>query len=367
MTIVARLPSAHAAQPATTPADTGATGSNHMFGRPRIVRSLAVSVVLAVVIAVVPILRIADVRAEDACTTTDEIKATTCRLVDGKAVEGSLPDADTSATYRVDALGQQGSLDLVLSAQGGSSYLGVLDWHGSLLAETTAGDSTSELHLHADLPLPGTYGVLVKGMPSAGSVSYRLGAKLAYPADPPKAFWPATLGSGESPLNGERQTLRTPRGGTPEGAVAVARSLGAPPEAVVDDFTLATDVQFDQIGGPVALSVRFRYEPEAGGGTGYVLEIDPYAGTATLESFDAGQRRPIASRVKLPLELSTDSPARLIVKANGPSISVSLDGQSVVVVSDERFARGLIVVGAVTWSDPVGVTFDHTQVTTPTK
>lgn len=339
-----------------------------MHGRPWTIRSLAVSIALAAVLAVVPMLRIADARAADACITADEIRATTCRLLDGTVVEGSLSDPDASATYRIDALGPRGSLDLVLAAQGGGSYLGVLDWHGTLLAETTAGDSAADLHLHADLPLPGTYGVLVKGMPSGGSVSgvsYRLETKLAYAADPPKAFWPAALASGDGPLTGERQLVRTPRGGTAEGGVAVARALGAPPDGMVDDFTLVSDVQFEQFGGPVALSVRFRYEPEAGGGTGYVLEIDPFAGTASLESFDSGQRRPIVNRAKLPVELSTDVPSRLIVSAHGPSISVSLDGQSVLDVSDERFARGLIAVGAVTWSDPVGVTFDHTQVTTP--
>jgi hypothetical protein len=322
---------------------------------------------LAVIVAAVPVLRTAaEAWAADACTTATEIRATTCRLLDGATIDGSLSDPDGGAIYRVDALGPQGALDLVLAAQGGGAYLGVLDWHGALIAETTAGDAASELRLHADLPLPGTYGVLVKGMPGAGSMTYRLGTKLAYATDSPKPFWPVAFVSGDGPLSGERQMLRTPRGGTPGGAVAVARSLGAPPDAVVDDFTLVSDVQFEQFGGPVAMSVRFRYEPEAGGGTGYVLVIDPFAGTASLESFDEGQRRPIVNRARLPVELSAETPARLLVKTSGPSIIVSLDGQTVLDVSDERFQRGLIVVGAVTWSDPVAVTFDHIQVTTPT-
>jgi hypothetical protein len=44
---------------------------------------------------------------------------------------------------------------------------------------------------------------------------------------------------------------------------------------------------------------------------------------------------------------------------------VSLDGQTVLEATDTRYPRGLIAVGTVTWSDPVAVTFDHIQVTTP--
>jgi hypothetical protein len=147
--------------------------------------------------------------------------------------------------------------------------------------------------------------------------------------------------------------------------VAVARALRSPPEGEVDDFTMVADVQFEQILGPSALTVRFRYEPEAGGGTGYLLSVDPFGGTATLDSFDEGQRKPIVGHAPLPVMPTPDGPNRLIVKAEGASIQVTLDGQPVLSATDERFPRGLIVVGAVTWSDPVAVTFDHIQVTAP--
>jgi hypothetical protein len=304
--------------------------------------------------------------AADACTTED-LRATTCRLTDGAAREGSLSDASATATYRVDALAPHGSLDLTLTSEGGSAYVAVLDWHGAPIAETVAGDSSPELHLHADLPLAGAYAVIVKGLPGGDTVTYRLSAKLASASDPPAALWPTTLATGDGPLTGERQMLRTPRGGSPEGGVAVARALRAPPEGVVDDFTMVTDVQFDQIVGPSALSIRFRYEPEAGGGTGYVLEIDPFAGTASLDSFDEGQRRPIANKVALPVVPGADGPSRLVLQATGPSITLSVDGQSALDITDDRFARGLIVVGVVTWTDPVAVTFDHIQVTGPAR
>jgi hypothetical protein len=147
--------------------------------------------------------------------------------------------------------------------------------------------------------------------------------------------------------------------------VAVARALRAPPEGEVGDFTLVADVQFEKIVGPSALTIRFRYEPEAGGGTGYVLSLDPFGGTATLDSFDEGQRKTIVNHVQMPVVPNEQRPSRLVLRAAGPTLNVTLDGQPVLEASDARYARGLIAVGVVTWSDPVAVTFDHIQVTVP--
>ena len=104
-----------------------------------------------------------------------------------------------------------------------------------------------------------------------------------------------------------------------------------------------------------------------GGGTGYVLEIDPFGGTASLDSFEEGQRRPIASKVTLPVVPDAVGARRLVLQAAGPSIKLSVDGETGLDVTDGRFSRGLIAVGVVTWSDPVAVTFDHIQLTGPTR
>ena len=149
--------------------------------------------------------------------------------------------------------------------------------------------------------------------------------------------------------------------------MAASRALGAPPEGVFADFTMVADVQFEQIVGPSALTVRFRYEPEAGGGTGYILSLDPFGGTATLDSFEEGQRQTIVGDAPLPVvPTSEGAESAGRSRPTGPAIRATLDGQT-----DPRSdgqldsRRGLIAVGAVTWSDPVAVTFDHIQVTTP--
>jgi hypothetical protein len=330
-------------------------------------RQLIVSVLLATFLATVPLdmVSLPTVVASDACSTGDDVRATTCRLVDGVPAEGTLGETSTQATYRLDVFAPDASLDLVLAGQDGSARAAVLNWRGETVGEAVLGEGAAETRLHATLALPGAYAVRVSSDAPAGNWPYRLTATVGYPGAAAQPVWPAALAANDGPVTGERQLLRTPRGGTPAGGVAVARALRAPPEGEVGDFTLVADVQFEQILGPSALTVRFRYEPEAGGGTGYVLSINPFGGTATLDSFDEGQRKPVVAHAQLPVELTGERARRLVLQANGPSIRVSLDGQAVLEATDARYPRGLIAVGTVTWSDPVAVTFDHLQVSVP--
>ena len=162
--------------------------------------------------------------------------------------------------------------------------------------------------------------------PSA-PVAFHLDATIDNAGTLPTVIWPATREADS--LASERQVIRTPRGGTPGGGVAIARALGAPPEAELSDFTLVSDVHFEQISGPSALTVRFRYAIEAGGGSGYLLTLDAFAGEAYLDTFDEGIRRPLAAHTRLPVELGDAAPRRLTLQAAGPDITAALDGQEI--------------------------------------
>ncbi len=304
------------------------------------------------------------VGAANACSTAADVRATTCRLLDGGAITGSLGESG-SATYRLDTLAPDANVVLTLAAQGGSTTVSLLNWRGEAVAEGLRADDAPDVSVQAQLSLPGAYAVRVSGDLPPSAPEFRLTTTMTYPSPARQALWPAALATPDQELTGERQVVRTPRGGSPTAGLAVARALGAPPDGEVGDFTLVSDVQFERLVGASAFTVRFRYQPEAGGGSGYVLAVDPIAGTATLDSFDEGQRRSIASQVPLPLMPMSDAPNRLVLQAEGPSIRITLDGLPVLDVSDDRYPRGLIAVGAVTWSDPVAVLFDHIQVTIP--
>jgi hypothetical protein len=305
------------------------------------------------------------VRAAESCTLDGALHGTTCRLIDGQPVAGTLRPGEPGATYRVDAYAADASLDVTLAASNGNVTLDVLDWRGASIGSASAGDGGAEARFSVVLPLPGAYRVQVGGEIPPEGQRYRLTTRLVYPGAAARPVWPAALQSPDLSLAEEHHLVRVPRGGTPNGGVAAGRILAAPPAGIFSDFTMVADVQFEQVVGPSALTVRFRYEPEAGGGTGYVLSIDPFANTATLDEFDEGQRRSIVGGVPLPVVPTPDSPNRLVLTAAGPVIRATIDGQPLLEVGEARFTRGLIAVGAVTWSDPMAVIFDHIQVTSP--
>ena len=336
-----------------------------MFGRYRAACKIVVSLLLAACLSTVPTYPVSQA-ASDACTTGDDVRATTCRLLDGsiESLRGRLDGPGAATTYRLNVLGPGATVNVMLSSEDDTVNASLVDWRGTVLGQTSPGTRAASKVLTAAVPLPGVYGVRVDGDVPDGGARYAVGASVAYPDTTWQPVWPLAL-AGDGPLTGERQILRTPRGGTPAGGVAVARALRAQPEGEVGDFTLVTDVQFERIVGPSALTIRFRYEPEAGGGTGYVLSIDPFGGTATLDSFDEGQRKSIVAHVPLPVVPNEQHPTRLVLQATGSGIRVSLDGQTVLEATDGRYPRGLIAVGVVTWSDPVAATFDHLQVTAP--
>lgn len=337
-----------------------------MRGHSRSTRHLTMSVVLAALLLTVPLDPTSrPTLAQDSCTPGDEVHASSCRLVDGVTVEGSLDSPGASATYRVDVLSPDATLDLVLAARGGSTRVSVLDWRGQALASAVRADSAPDTRLSVKLPLPGAYGVRVSGDPAPDSPGFQLTARLRPPAPPVHQFWPPPYLPGAGPLRDERQVVRTPRVGTPTTPSVHGRALGAPPDGMLTDFTFVSDVQFEQILGPSAFIVRFRYEPEAGGGSGYLLQVNPVAGTVSLDFFEEGQRHALVGDLPLPIAPSSESPNRLVLTAIGPSIRATLDGQTILETSDGRFSRGLIVVGVISWTDPVAVTFDRIQVTTP--
>lgn len=339
-----------------------------MRGPCRSARHLTIAIVLATLLVTISLARTGPLAlALDNCSVAPDVRATTCRLVDGVIGEGKLEESGSSATYRVDVLGPGATLTVTLSSENAALAATLLDWRGNALGQAKSGPGSSPEPTPITVSIPGVYGLRVDGdVPSSGS-TYKVSASISYSQAAGQPVWPPALASGDGPLGGERQVIRVPRGGTPAGGVAASRILGAPPAGIFADFTMVADVQFEKIVGPSALTVRFRYEPEAGGGTGYILSIDPFGGNATLDAFEEGQRRSIVSHIPIAVVPSADGMNRLILTAHGPAIRVALDGQTIIEAADDRFARGLIAVGAVTWSDPVAVTFDHIQVTTPSR
>jgi hypothetical protein len=243
----------------------------------------------------------------------------------------------------------------------------LLGWGARTLAEVAVTDG-GPVYLEAELREAGAYVVEVAAGADASETPYTLSLDLVYAGRVPLAVALA-LPTVESNAPGGaaegRYPLRTPRGGSPDAGLAVARGLRTSPETDLTDFALVADIRFDQADGPAAATVRFRYQPEAGGGTGYLLSVDPFSGEVSLSTFDEGQRRLLAPPRMHPLAKVERGSMRLAIRATGPDLSVSIDGQEILSLADDRYTSGQVALGVVTWSGPVTATFDNVLVTVP--
>jgi len=77
-----------------------------MFGRYRAACKIVVSLLLAACLSTVPTYPVSQA-ASDACTTGDDVRATTCRLLDGsiESLRGRLDGPGAATTYRLNVLG----------------------------------------------------------------------------------------------------------------------------------------------------------------------------------------------------------------------------------------------------------------------
>ncbi len=63
--------------------------------------------------------------------------------------------------------------------------------------------------------------------------------------------------------------------------------------------------------------------------------------------------------------LRTSGVNRTVVRCAGKDLLININGQEIVRVQDDSYARGLIGYGAATWGGPTALNFDNILVTTP--
>ncbi len=285
-------------------------------------------------------------------------------------VAASLSGPDDQDAYRFDALdvGVRARIELSEAARG--LRLELLDWGGRVIAE--ASEQAGAALIDVPLAMPGTYFATVSG--SAGA--YRLGLDLTYPGPTPRVLLsremvlddaPGAGGESATTLANGQYTVQTLRGGSPGAGVAVARALTLADGPEVADFTLVADARFEQAEGSVAIQARFRYRPEAGGGSGYIVSYEPFEGRLRLAAFEEGRQQPLTEWVSHPAARSGFDTSRLMVRAVGPTIVVAVNGEELIREEDTRYTSGSVIIGAVTWSAPATATFDNVLVTSQTR
>ena len=290
-----------------------------------------------------------------------------CPLGAEAPVTAMLIRPDEVHAYRFFALDAGARVGIELADAPAGTRLRLLGWGARPLGEATVADG-GPLLLEAEPREAGAYVVEVAAGDERSAGPYALSLDVAYAGPLPRAVAlapPTVESSAPGGAVEGRYTLPTARGGSPNAGLALARGLRTSPETDLADFALVADVRFDQADGPAAVTVRFRYQPEAGGGTGYLVSVDPFSGEVSLSTFDEGQRRLLAPPTTHPLARVERGTMRLAIRATGPDLSIRIDGQEILSLSDEHYASGLVALGVVTWSGPVTATFDNVLVTVP--
>jgi hypothetical protein len=313
--------------------------------------------------------------SQPSCRAVDDEYALACDLTDGTA-RGSLQRPEDVDAYRLVVLDFGSTVRIQLTEVPSGLRARLLDWQHRFVTEVL-GPTGSEAE--AALDEPGVYYLLVDAPqlePSTDEQAYQIQVTTTYAAPPPRVVIAAASpnrrsaevppqSAGASSVAGGRYRVSGPRGGSPELGVAFERLLSPSAGPGISDFTFVADARFEQPVSDAAITVRFRYTPEAGGGGGYFLAVKPFLGQFRVSTFEEGRREGVVPWTAHPAARGGTEPMRIVIRAVGPTITVHLNGEQVIQIDDDRYTDGLISIGTVTWSEAVTVTFDNVLVTAP--
>ena len=127
------------------------------------------------------------------------------------------------------------------------------------------------------------------------------------------------------------------------------------------DFQLDLDARLTKLprenGG---FTVSFRWQND---GNTYELYVDTASeggpGAAKLVKWVDGEVTELVGWVESPAIKTGTQTNRVTIRAAGPELGVSINGQSVLQASDGTFSSGDLALGAITWDEPTEARFDN--------
>jgi hypothetical protein len=294
-----------------------------------------------------------------------------CALT-GDSVEGRLASPSLTDVYGLEVAAFEPRIAIELTATA-SLRVRLTDATGIVLGETPTTIAGTPVRLDVAPRQPGVYYALIDASdpPSAGD---DLGYRLAVQKSEPSGGWQIVSSSLRRPVAEVAAAppsfppweigITTPRGGTPATGVANARALNTAARNDIGDFLLSAVVSLDGTEGPAAATIRFHFEPEAGGGSGYLFALDPRQWLVRLSTFEEGRQIVLVPWSPISVAKSGDR-VNVTLAVTGPNIVAHVNGEQTLVTQHDKFSRGRIVLGAVTWSEPVRATFGHVLVAAP--
>jgi hypothetical protein len=316
--------------------------------------------------------------SEDVCPEPNSTFESTCYLGRDADVLGFLAADGDVAIYRVEPLEFGVTLHAILGQQPFPYRMTLLNWRAEIVAQSEPGAPS----LDALLGPPGSYYIAVE-QGFAGQVSptepYHLAAQFDYVGPVPEVRYSATFRPGgveeedydtssdddaDYVIEHGKLTVKMKHGGDPDDPEYTGYWL--PTGGAVQDFTLSMDVNMlnQSYSG---YSIKFRSPEDADDQTGYELAVSPtqHALRVRLSDFENDRFKDFTGRITSDAILAT-GPNRIVVRCQGDTIVVNVNGAELARIQDGSFSDGLISFVVVAWADePPAVAFSNILVTTP--
>jgi hypothetical protein len=306
---------------------------------------------------------------QDACPEPNNDFQRAC-FVSANA-QGVLQSPDDVDAFRFEALDHGTQVQVALLDPPGPYRLNLADWTGAVIASSSLQEGSEVID--ARVGPPGSYYVFVDS--KTGEVSpepYRLLYQPTYAGPAPQLLFSREFGAGTEDNaypptaeadfqgGGGKVTIVMKVGGTPERPREANVTLGP----AAGDFTLAVDSRLVNAETSVdAISaVGFRVTDD---GSAYRLLIDVHKSAARLQFVRGGTVIDLSDWVVSGVIDTQGGVNRTVIRADGPSIRVNMNGQPLLEAAGPSAQAGRFQLGLITESEPPIVSFDNMLVTTP--
>ncbi|MFN8634924.1 MAG: hypothetical protein U0893_13790 [Chloroflexota bacterium] len=326
--------------------------------------------------------------ADDMCPEPNSAYQQSCLLPPNAPASSFLTSPDDADYFRIEVLDFGVTVNLQMVDAPRPYRMTIQNWEGKPVASTKSlPNDDVERSVQFKPAAPGSYYVLVDALydgPDDVSPAepYRILYKPEYPGPIPRIAYAADFRQPALEFSGTRewgtystkdsryQVEMLKRGTGNEAAVAVAWW-----GEEYTDFTAATDVKLTVPGQQAGFAIGFRGHAHDAGETLRPDQVDLesayllLANTAKLEvallRMQNDKPELLVPWMAVKSMRPGDQINHVVVRSTGATHIVNVNGEEVIKLNDPGLAGGKLILGALSFGDPVTVIYDNLLVTTP--
>jgi hypothetical protein len=353
------------------------------FSPRRRVPALVTVLALAMLLAPFPRDDARVLAADDACPEPNGEYQRSCLLPPNTPLSSVLSSPDDADYFRIEVLDFGVTVNVEMTQSPRPYRMTVRNWEAAPIA---VADEDGQRTLQFKAAAPGSYYVLVDplydGADAVTPEPYTLVYKPTYPGPIPKIAYAADFRQQSREFSGSKDwgnystkdgkyQVELLKGGN--GAAAAVAAAWWPDSYA--DFTMVADIRLAAVGERAGFAIGFRGQPHDAGEKLRDDQIDfrnaymVMANTATLEVaflrlVDDKAEMVMPWRAARSMRTS-DQINHVVVRSTGSQHIVNINGEEVVKITDPSLTDGRLILGALSFGEPVTVLYDNLLVTTP--